>query len=310
MVESENSFDVLIIGGGPAGLTAGLYAARARLKCVLLEKMMMGGQIATTEMVDNYPGFPEGIAGAQIGLLFETQAKRFGLEVRQFQEGLKVERLDEGFLVTCANRDELFCKSLIVATGSGWTPLGIPGEERLKGAGVSYCATCDGAFFRDLELAVIGGGNSAVEEAVFLTKFASKVYVIHRRDQLRAEKIVQEKAFANPKIEFVWSHVPLEIVGEKEVEGVRVKDLKSGKDRLLPVAGAFIYVGMKADSEIVKDLVEMDEQGYIKAAEDTVTSCPGLFAAGDVRRKPLCQVATAIADGATAAIMAEKYIDQ
>ncbi len=310
MVDSENSFDVLIIGGGPAGLTAGLYAARARLKCVLLEKMMMGGQIATTEMVDNYPGFPEGVAGAQIGPLFEAQAKRFGLEVRQFQEGLKVERLDEGFLVTCANRDELFCKSLIVATGSGWTPLGIPGEERLKGAGVSYCATCDGAFFRDMELAVIGGGNSAVEEAAFLTKFASKVYVIHRRDQLRAEKIVQEKAFANPKIEFVWSHVPLEIVGEKEVEGVRVKDLKSGEERLLSVAGAFIYVGMKADSEIVKDLVEMDEQGYIKAAEDTVTSCPGLFAAGDVRQKPLRQVATAISDGATAAIMAEKYIDQ
>ena len=310
MLESENSFDVLIIGGGPAGLTAGLYAARARLKCVLLEKMMMGGQIATTEMVDNYPGFPEGIAGAQIGPLFETQAKRFGLEVRQFQEGLKVERLNEGFLVTCANRDELFCKSLIVATGSGWTPLGIPGEERLKGAGVSYCATCDGAFFRDQELAVIGGGNSAVEEAAFLTKFASKVHIIHRRDQLRAEKIVQEKAFANPKIEFVWSHVPLEIVGEKEVEGVRVKDLKSGEERLLPVAGAFIYVGMKADSEIVKDLVDMDEQGYIKAAEDTVTSCPGIFAAGDVRQKPLRQVATAIADGATAAIMAEKYIDQ
>ncbi|RLB70863.1 MAG: thioredoxin-disulfide reductase [Deltaproteobacteria bacterium] len=310
MQENENSFDVLIIGGGPAGLTAGLYAARARMKCVLLEKMMMGGQIATTEMVDNYPGFPEGIAGAQIGPLFETQAKRFGLEVRQFQEGLTVERKDQGFLVTCANRDELFCKSLIVATGSGWTPLGIPGEESLKGAGVSYCATCDGAFFRDQELAVIGGGNSAIEEALFLTKFASKVYVIHRRDQLRAEKIVQEKAFANPKIEFVWSHIPLEIVGEKEVEGVRVKDLKNEEERILPVAGVFIYVGMKADSDIIKDLVEVDAQGYIKAAEDTATSCPGLFAAGDVRQKPLRQVATAIADGATAAIMAEKYIDQ
>ncbi|MCD6533275.1 MAG: thioredoxin-disulfide reductase [Deltaproteobacteria bacterium] len=309
MSENENSFDVLIIGGGPAGLTAGLYAARARMKCVLLEKMMMGGQIATTEMVDNYPGFPEGIAGAQIGPLFEAQAKRFGLEVRQFQEGLKVERRDEGFLVTCANHDELFCKSLIVASGSGWTPLGIPGEERLRGAGVSYCATCDGAFFRDLELAVIGGGNSAVEEALFLTKFASKVYIIHRRDQLRAEKIVQEKAFANPKIEFVWSHVPLEIVGEKEVEGVLVKNLKNDEERLLPVAGAFIYVGMKADSEIVKELVEMDDQGYIEASEDTKTSCPGIFAAGDVRQKPLRQVATAIADGATAAIMAEKYIE-
>ncbi|MCD6292030.1 MAG: thioredoxin-disulfide reductase [Deltaproteobacteria bacterium] len=310
MSENENRYDVVIIGGGPAGLTAGLYASRARLKCVLLEKMMMGGQIATTEMVDNYPGFPEGIAGAQIGPLFETQAKRFGLEVRQFQEGLKVERRDGGFLVTCVNNDELFCKSLIIASGSGWTPLGIPGEERLRGAGVSYCATCDGAFFREMELAVIGGGNSAVEEAMFLTKFASKVYIIHRRDQLRAEKIVQEKAFANPKIEFVWSHVPLEIVGEKEVEGVRVKNLKNDEERLLPVAGAFIYVGMKADSEIVKELVDMDEQGYIKATEDTKTSCPGIFAAGDVRQKPLRQVATAIADGATAAIMAEKYIEQ
>lgn len=310
MVDSENSFDLLIIGGGPAGLTAGLYAARARMKCVLLEKMMMGGQIATTEMVDNYPGFPEGIAGAQIGPLFENQAKRFGLEVRQFQEGLKVERQDQGFLVTCANGDKLFCKSLIVATGSGWTPLGIPGEESLKGAGVSYCATCDGAFFRDLELAVIGGGNSAVEEALFLTKFASKVYVIHRRDQLRAEKIVQEKAFANPKIEFLWSHIPLEIVGEKEVAGVRLKNLKNDEECLVSVAGVFIYVGMKADSEIVKDLVKVDAQGYIEAGEDTVTSCPGLFAAGDVRQKPLRQVATAIADGATAAIMAEKFIEQ
>jgi len=309
MSEKENSFDVVIVGGGPAGLTAGLYAARARLKCVLLEKMMMGGQIATTEMVDNYPGFPEGIAGEQIGPLFETQAKRFGLEVRQFKEGLKVERLDKGFNVSCGSDEVLFCKTLIVATGSGWTPLGIPGEERLRGAGVSYCATCDGAFFRDQELAVIGGGNSAVEEAMFLTKFASKVYVIHRRDQLRAEKIVQEKAFANSKIEFVWSHIPLEIVGEDGVAGVKVKDLKTEKERLLPVAGAFIYVGMKAESGIVKDLLDVDDRGYIIAGEDTVTSCPGIFAAGDVRVKPLRQVATAIADGATAAIMAEKYIE-
>lgn len=309
MSENENSFDIVIVGGGPAGLTAGIYAARARMKCVLLEKMMMGGQIATTEMVDNYPGFPEGIAGAQIGPLFEAQAKRFGLEVRQFKEGLQVERLDSGFNVSCGSKEVLFCKTLIVATGSGWTPLGIPGEERLRGAGVSYCATCDGAFFREQELAVIGGGNSAVEEAMFLTKFASKVYIIHRRDQLRAEKIVQEKAFANPKIEFVWSHIPLEIVGKDGVEGVKVKDLKTGKERLLPVAGAFIYVGMKAESSVVKELLKVDDRGYIIAGEDTVTSCPGIFAAGDVRAKPLRQVATAIADGATAAIMAEKYIE-
>ncbi len=309
MSENENDFDVVIVGGGPAGLTAGLYAARARMNCVLLERMMLGGQIATTEMVDNYPGFPEGIAGAQIGPLFETQAKRFGLKVRQFKTGLKVERSDTGFTVSCGADDLLQCKSLIIATGSGWTPLGIPGEERLRGAGVSYCATCDGAFFREQELAVIGGGNSAVEEALFLTKFAAKVYVIHRRDQLRAEKIVQERAFANPKIEFVWSHIPLEIVGDDGVAGVKIRDLKTEKERLLPVAGVFIYVGMKAESGLVKDFVKVDERGYIIAGEDTVTSCPGIFAAGDVRVKPLRQVATAIADGATAAIMAEKYIE-
>ncbi|HDS16053.1 MAG TPA: thioredoxin-disulfide reductase [Proteobacteria bacterium] len=310
MADSDNNYEVLIIGGGPAGLTAGLYAARARLKCVLLEKMIMGGQIATTEMVDNYPGFPEGITGAQIGPLFETQAKRFGLEVRQFQEGLQVERRDGGFLITCANQDQLFTRTLIVATGSSWTPLGIPGEEELKGAGVSYCATCDGAFFKDQELAVIGGGNSAVEEAIFLTKFASKVYIIHRRDQLRAEKIVQERALANPKIEVVWSHIPLAIIGDREVTGIRVQNLKTQEERVLPVSGIFIYVGMQANSELVAELVARDDKGYIKAGEDTVTSCPGLFAAGDVRRKPLRQVATAIGDGATAAIMAEKFIEQ
>lgn len=308
-MSDEKIYDILILGGGPAGLTAGLYAARARLKCVLLERMMMGGQIATTEMVENYPGFPDGIAGAEIGPLFEAQAKRFGLEVRQFQEGSRVERRDGLLFVTCANGDELAARSLVIATGSSWNPLGIPGEERLRGAGVSYCATCDGAFFRDQDLAVIGGGNSAIEEAVFLTRFATKVYVIHRRDQLRAEKVVQEKAFANPKIEFVWSHVPVEVVGGDGVEGLKVKSVKDGSERLLEVAGVFIYVGMKANSELVADLVETDERGYIVAGEDTLTSCLGIFAAGDVRTKPLRQVATAVADGATAAAAAEKYLE-
>ncbi len=271
--------------------------------------MMLGGQIATTEMVENYPGFPDGIAGAEIGPLFEAQAKRFGLEVRQFQEGSRIEKRDNVFTVVLANGDKLAARSLIVATGSSWNPLGIPGEERLRGVGVSYCATCDGAFFRDQVLAVIGGGNSAIEEAVFLTRFAAKVYVVHRRDQLRAEKVVQEKAFANPKIEFVWSHVPVEVVGENGVEGLRVRSVKDDSERLLAVAGVFIYVGMRANSELVAGLVETDERGYIKAGEDTVTSCPGLFAAGDVRTKPLRQVATAVADGATAAAQAEKYLE-
>lgn len=305
----ENQFDVIILGGGPAGLTAGIYTARARLRCCLLEKMVMGGQIATTDVVDNYPGFPEGLTGAEIGSRFEAQAKRFGLEIKQFQEGSRVLKKDGGFQVVLADKSELFARALIVATGSGWTPLGIDGEERLRGAGVSYCATCDGAFFRDLELAVIGGGNSAVEEAIFLTKFASKVYIVHRRDQLRAEKIVQERALANPKIEVLWSHIPVAIEGDSEVSGLQLRNLKNDQERLLPVAGVFIYVGMKANTEIIKGLVEFDEKGYIRAGEDTVTSCPGIFAAGDVRTKPLRQVATAVADGATAAVMVEKFLE-
>ncbi len=302
-------YDVTIIGGGPAGLTAGLYAARARLQTVLLEKMVLGGQIATTEMLENYPGFPEPIAGASLGPLFETQAKKFGLEILQFHEGLEVVPLDPGFEVRVSPDRKLRCRAVIVATGTLWSTLGIPGESELKGAGVSYCATCDGAFFRDQEVAVVGGGNSAIEEAIFLTKFARKVYVIHRRDALRAEKIVQERAFANPKIEFVWSHVPVRILGDGAVTGIEIKDVKTEKQRVLPVDGVFVYVGMQGNSEFLRGLVELDERGFVKAGEDTVTSCAGLFVAGDLRRKMLRQVVTAVADGAVAAVQAGKFIE-
>jgi len=302
-------YDVVIIGGGPAGLTAGLYASRARLKTVLLEGMMMGGQVASTEMVENYPGFTEPLVGASLGPLFETQAKKFGLEVRQFQQASEIISQNPGFTIMTSPDDRITAKTVIVATGTQWSSLGIPGEQELKGAGVSYCATCDGAFFRDQDIAVIGGGNAAVEESFFLTKFARKVYIIHRRDALRADKIIQERAFDNEKIEFVFDHIPLKIIGESEVKGIEIKQVKTGKIRTLDVSGVFIYIGMQGKSELLEGLTSMDERGFISAGEDTITDCPGLFAAGDIRQKPLRQIVTAVADGAVAAVQAEKFIE-
>ncbi len=302
-------YDVVIIGGGPAGLTAGLYASRARLNTVLLEGMMMGGQISSTELVENYPGFTEPLAGSSMGPLFEVQAKKFGLEVRQFQQATRIISKNPGFEIILSSDGQISAKTVIVATGTQWATLGIPGEQELKGAGVSYCATCDGAFYRDLDIAVIGGGNAAIEESLFLTRFARKVYIIHRRDALRAEKIIQERAFANEKIEFVLNHVPLRIVGDSEVKGVEIKQVKTGEERLLAVSGVFIYVGMRGKSELLEGLTPMDDRGFIPAGEDTLTDCPGLFVAGDVRQKPLRQIVTAVADGAVAAVQAEKFIE-
>ena len=302
-------YDVVIIGGGPAGLTAGLYASRARLNTVLLEGMMMGGQISSTELVENYPGFTKPLAGSSMGPLFEVQAKKFGLEVRQFQQATRIISKNPGFEIILSSDGQISAKTVIVATGTQWATLGIPGEQELKGAGVSYCATCDGAFYRDLDIAVIGGGNAAIEESLFLTRFARKVYIIHRRDALRAEKIIQERAFANEKIEFVLNHVPLRIVGDSEVKGVEIKQVKTGEERLLAVSGVFIYVGMRGKSELLEGLTPMDDRGFIPAGEDTLTDCPGLFVAGDVRQKPLRQIVTAVADGAVAAVQAEKFIE-
>jgi len=302
-------YDVVIIGGGPAGLTAGLYASRARLHTVLLEGMMMGGQVASTELVENYPGFTEPLVGASLGPLFESQAKKFGLEVRQFQQAARIIPQNPGFEIVLSPEGSLTARTVVVATGTQWAKLGIPGEEELRGAGVSYCATCDGAFYRDMDIAVIGGGNAAIEESLFLTRFARKVYIIHRRDALRAEKIIQERAFANDKIEFVYNHVPLKIVGDGEVKGVEIKHVKTGEEKFLAVAGVFIYIGMRGKSELLEGLAAMDERGFVAAGEDTVTDCPGLFAAGDIRQKPLRQIVTAVADGAVAAVQAEKYIE-
>ena len=303
---SDNNYDLVTIGGGPAGLTAAIYAGRGLLKTLVIEKLMTGGQATITHMIDNYPGFPEGITGPELMEKFESQAKRFGAEFT-FATVDEI-RLDGNMKVIKAGDREIRAKTVIICTGAEPRRLGVPGEARLTGKGVSYCATCDGAFFREAVIAVVGGGDSAVKEAIYLTKFASKVYVIHRRDELRAEKITIEQAFANEKIEFIWDTVVEEVVGTHGVEKVRLKNVKDETERELELEGVFIYVGMIPNTGFLKGFVEIDESGYIVADRDTHTNVTGVFAAGDVRRKLSRQVATAVGDGATAAMAAEECI--
>ncbi|MBM7854752.1 thioredoxin reductase (NADPH) [Desulfohalotomaculum tongense] len=298
--------DLAIIGGGPAGLTAGLYAARAALNTVLFERGMPGGQAASTERIENYPGFPEGIDGPELAIKMSEQAQRFGCEII-YSDVDKLERQEKGFKITYGE-NELLAKAVILATGAKPKFLGVKGEKEFHGRGVSYCATCDGAFFRDGTLAVIGGGDAAVEEAIFLTKFAAKVYIVHRRGELRAAKILQQRAFDNPKIELVWHSVLEEVKGGQKVESVLLKDVRTGEKKEIAVDGVFIYVGTEANSNLLKDLVELDANGYVKAQEDTATGVPGLYVAGDLRKKPLRQVVTAVADGAVAVAQVEKYL--
>jgi len=298
--------DLVIIGGGPAGLTAGIYAARAALDAVLLERGVPGGRAVSTEFVENYPGFSEGVGGPELMSQMESQARRFGLEV----DSANVEKLipdEAGFLIGSDDGD-IQARAVIIATGMQARALGVKGEAEFLGRGVSFCATCDGAFFRDKEVAVIGGGDAAVEEAMFLTRFASKVYLIHRRDELRATKVVQRRAFQNPKIEFIWNSTIAEIRGSTTIEAVVIEDVRNGETRLLPVGGVFMYIGNKPNSELVSGLVEVDEKGYIITDENMRTSRPGIYAAGDIRRKLLRQVVTAVADGAIAAMAAESYL--
>ena len=302
---SEN--DLVIVGGGPAGLTAGLYAARAKLRTILIEKMLPGGQAASTFLVENYPGFPEGVAGPELAEAMEKQAKRFGLEIIT---GEVSQLTGQGQLweIDLEGR-KLITKAIIIATGVEPTKLDIPGETELKGRGVSYCATCDGAFFQDQDIAVIGGGDSAVDEALYLTRFAKRVYLIHRRNALRAEKILQERAFQNPKIEIFWDTVILKVLGKSGVEGLELKNLKNQMTRTLNISGVFFYVGFRPNTAFLKWVVELDEQGYVITDPNMATSVQGIFAAGDVRQKLLRQVTTAVGDGATAAFAAERYIE-
>ncbi len=301
-------FDVVIIGGGPAGLSAGLYAARAKLRTVLLERGMPGGQASTTDMIENYPGFPDGIPGPDLMMNMDIQARRFGVEPR-FTDVLSVAEIPEGGFLVKTSDGEITTKTVIIAAGALSRPLGIPGEEEFRGRGVSYCATCDGAFFQGKRVAVVGGGDSSVQEAIYLTKFAEKVYIIHRRDEFRATKVLQEKARANSQIEFIMDSVVTNVVGNDQVEAIKVKNLKSGEEKAVAVDGVFVYIGKDPSTELFREFVDTDERGYIITDARMQTSRPGVFAAGDVRQTPLRQVVTAVADGAVAAVSAEEYIE-
>lgn len=300
--------DLIIIGGGPAGLAAGIYAGRAKLDVLLLEKGVPGGLAVGTEAIENYPGFSERIEGAELMGRMLAQAQRFGLKI----ESRNVVKINyESKLFTIQTEDELFrSRTVILATGAEPQLLHVPGEDRLRGRGVSYCATCDGAFFRGKTVVVVGGGDAALEEAIFLTRFARKVLVVHRRGELRATKIVQQRAMENPHIEFFWHNTIEEILGKTAVEGIRVKDVLTGKINFLNVDGVFVYIGQRPASQLVEGLVELDPGGYVITGEHMQTRCPGLFAAGDIRKKLLRQIVTAVADGATAAVAAEKYIEE
>ena len=301
-------YDLIIIGGGPAGFTAGLYAARARVGTLLIERGVPGGQAAVTNHIENFPGFPDGVGGPELGERMKEQAVRFGLEVAAAdvsQVGL------EGDLKVVHTSQGVFrAPALIIATGTQSAALGVPGERELTGRGVSYCATCDAAFFRDKTVAVVGVGDSAIDEALFLTRFVKEAVVIHRRDALRATRILQDRAMANPKIRFAWNSVVEAIGGHEAVETVTVRNVKTGERETLPVDGVFIYVGLRPNTAFLGDLVKLDDRGYIVTNEEMETSLPGVFAAGDVRVKGLRQVVTACGDGAIAAVNADKYLQE
>ncbi len=300
-------YDVVIIGGGPAGLTAGLYAARARLDCVLLEKLAPGGQVLTTDWVENYPGFPDGVSGFELVDKMKAQAENFGLEIRT-EEVTKLVLTEDRRIVT-TNKGDLEAKSIILASGAAWKRLGIEGEEALIGKGVSYCATCDGPFYRDQAVAVIGGGDTAIEEAIFLTRFASAITVVHRRDALRAIKLLQERAFAEEKIEFIWDTVPTRILGSNGVRGIELKNVKTGEITRKEVEGVFIFIGTVPNTAFLRGIIELDQNGFVKTDDNMQTSAPGVFAAGDVRAKLFRQISTAVGEGATASHSVEKYLE-
>jgi len=299
--------DLIIIGGGPAGLTAGLYNARARLDVLLLERLLPGGQVLTTDWVENYPGFPDGISGFELMDRMKTQAERFGLAI-QGEEVLKLE-LTEKRKAVITGKGLLDAKAVILACGATWKKLGIDGEDHLMGRGVSFCATCDGPFYREQEVAVIGGGDTAVEEAIFLTRFVSKVHLVHRRDQLRATRLLQERAMAQEKIDFLWDTVPVKIIGQDGVDGIELKNVKNGSSTHLDVKGVFVFIGTIPNTELVKGQIELDERGFVVTDSEMQTSVPGVFAAGDIRSKLFRQISTAVGEGAAASFSAEKYIE-
>ncbi|HCP60614.1 MAG TPA: thioredoxin-disulfide reductase [Dehalococcoidia bacterium] len=300
-------YEVIIIGGGPAGLTAGLYTSRAGLRSLLLERGPLGGQMVNATLVENYPGFPEGIAGPELGSLMHQQAVRYGLEVVT----VEVIGISEGQGYSVATTEGGFeAATIIIAAGSEYRKLGVAGEENFSGRGVSYCATCDGFFFRGREVAVVGGGDTAITDALELSQHASKVYVIHRRDQLRAGKALQERAFAHPKLEFIWNTVVEEASGDKVLKELKLRNVKTGQRSNLKVDGVFVAVGLMPNSHLFFNILELDDAGCIVTDEMMATSAPGIFAAGDIRRNSPRQIAAAVGDGVTAAMSAFKYLQE
>ena len=306
---ANTDYQLIILGGGPAGLTAGLYAARDRLQVMLVEKGVVGGQVLVTDWIDNYPGFPEGISGFDLVEKMAAQAKRFKLETKNANV-VKVELTEAKKKLILESGGELTCQALIICTGARPNKLGMPGEEEFTGKGVSFCGTCDGPFFRDQEIIVVGGGDTAVQEADFLTIFARKVTVIHRRDTLRATQVLQEKAFANERIEFIWNSNVVAIEGEKEVERVRIRN-NNGEESEIAVSGVFILIGTIPNNEMLPpEQLGADEYGFIITDAEMRTKVDGVMAAGDIRSKKVRQVINAAGEGAVAAIAAEHYLNK
>jgi thioredoxin reductase (NADPH) len=302
-----SNYDLIIVGGGPAGLTAGLYAQRSRLNTLLIERLIPGGQILTTDWVDNYPGFPEGISGFDLIDKMRRQAERFELPIIS-DDALSL-TLEGPEKVITGTQGVYKAKALIIACGATHRKLGAPGEGLLSGKGVSYCATCDGPFFREQEVAVIGGGDTAVQEAIYLTRFVKKIYLIHRRDQLRATRILQEKALSNPKIQPVWNAVVEAVQGTDQVESITVKRVDGSPGESISVQGVFVFVGIQPTTAWLQGALPLDPQGFIQTNSEMETIIPGVFAAGDCRQKRFRQVSTAVGDGATAVFSAERYLE-
>jgi thioredoxin reductase (NADPH) len=304
----EKHYDIVIVGGGPGGLTAGLYGARAERKTVCIEKFMVGGQIANTAEVEDYPGF-EHISGAELATKMADHAKSFGLEIAS-DEVVEIYVDGDDRVVKCASGDTYHAKAVILSTGGSPTKLGVPGELEYTGKGVSYCAICDGAFFRGQVIAVVGGGDAAVEEGMFLTKFASKVYIIHRRDELRAAKVIQSRVFKNEKVEILWDTVVEAVNGsDKQVTDLALKNVKTGEKSKLEVGAVFPFLGFRPNSSMTREALRRDQGGYILTDEKMETSIKGIFACGDVRAQLVRQITNAVGDGTTAAVAAEKYIE-
>ena len=303
---SEADYDLIIVGGGTAGLTAGMYASRHGLNSILLERLMTGGQIINAEKIENFPGFPDGISGAEFGPLLQDQATAQGLEIR-LSEVTRLRQQDPGWQVETTD-GELFSRTVIITGGSTLRTLGVPGETELHGAGVSYCATCDGAFFVDEVVAVVGAGDSALDEAMTLTEFASKVVVIRREDQFSGQRVLQDRVAASPKIEVRDNTIVTAILGDAQVEGVSVEDSESGETSRIDLSGVFVYVGLEPNTQYLGELLPLDNAGHIPTDIWMRTELPGLLAAGDIRQHSAAQLVSAAGDGATAAIAAHRYI--